>query len=420
MDRALTNTQVRRNRARGVLKIGVPLAALAGALTAVAITLLPEWLRPSLSRARVRTAAVQMGSIEAVIAASGTVTPEIERVISSPVDARLLHVLKRPGASLAVGDPIVELDTSESELALQRLLTDVEISDNQRLQTEIALERSLADLDGRIERKALESEMLGERAAGAKQLFGQGLVAQQSLRDAELAVTQARIELAQLRSERQLAQRATDLQTTGLRLQRTALTRSADDARRVLRLATATSDRQGVLTYVLAQEGALVRRGDVIARVADLRSFRVDATVPDVQGIRIRAGAPVIIRTGDVEIRGQVAAVSPTVENGQLHFAVSLEEPSHAALRPSLNVDTLVVTDRRPHTLIVRQGPFTDNTGTRGDVFVIRGDHAVRTNVQFGLRGYETLEVLSGLRAGDEVIISDMRDYLHLQEVGIR
>ena len=56
------------------------------------IVLLPGWMRPELTRARIRTAIVQVGPIEAVITASGTVVPEIERALSSPVDAKLLRL----------------------------------------------------------------------------------------------------------------------------------------------------------------------------------------------------------------------------------------------------------------------------------------------------------------------------------------
>ena len=415
MDRPLSDSAQRRITARRVLTIAGPIVTFA-----VILILLPGWIRPTLSRSRIRTAVVSVGALDQVITASGTVVPEIERVISSPVDARLLHVFKRPGTPVKSGEPIVELDTSESQLAYQRLMTDVEISDNQQAQASIALEQSLADLDGRIERKSLEAQSLDDKARSATQLFADGLAAQQTVRDAELAARQAHIELTQLRHQRALAQRSTDLQSTGLRLQRAALRRSADDAARVLRLATTSSDRDGVLTYVLAQEGALVHRGDVIARVADLRSFRVDASVPDVHGARIHAGMPVTVRVNDTAIPGQITDVFPTIENGTLRFAVGLQAPSHQALRPSLNVDALVVTDHRSQARKIKQGPYTDNTGARGQVFVIRGSRALRTDVDFGLRGYDELEVTSGLQPGDEVIISDMRDYAHLKEVGIR
>jgi HlyD family secretion protein len=173
-----------------------------------------------------------------------------------------------------------------------------------------------------------------------------------------------------------------------------------------------------VLTWVLAQEGALVRRGDVIARIADLTSFRVDASVSDVHAGRVRTGMPVIVRFNDIDLPGTVSEVFPTVENGVLRFTAILAQPSHASLRPSLRTDVLVITDRKARTLRVKRGPFADNDVRQA--FVVRGDRAVRVPIQVGLAGADDVELLSGVSEGDELIISDMKDYLHLSEVRIK
>ena len=117
MDRTLDPTDVRRRRLRRGLQILLPVAALAALLT-----LMPGLLRPTLARDRVRTAIVTSGAIEAVITASGSVVPEIERVLSSPLDARVLRILKRPDAAVTHGEPVVELDVSQSVLALDKVV----------------------------------------------------------------------------------------------------------------------------------------------------------------------------------------------------------------------------------------------------------------------------------------------------------
>ena len=414
MDRPLADSTVRRNRLVGAAKIALPVAALA-----LVLALLPGWLRPSVSRARIRTAVAQSGPIEAVIAASGTVVPEIERILSSPVDALLLRVLKRPGAAVRAGEPVAELDLGDARLAIERIDGNLAITDNKQQQARLALEQALADLDARIERKALDLQMLKEKAAGSQRLAGEGLLSAQTLSEAHLAVSQATIELAQLRRERGSAERATHLQSHGLDLERAALTKEAAVARRTLELATTRSDREGVVTWILSEEGSLVRRGGMIARIADLGSFRVDATVPDVHSARIAIGMPVGVVINDETLPGTISDVRPTVENDVVHFTVTLRDPSHHALRPNLRVDVNVVTDRRARTLTVRQGPFAAGAA-RGEAFVIRGDRAVRTPVTFGLRGANDVEVVSGLQAGDEVIVSDMRDYLHIGELEVR
>jgi len=413
VDRVLAPEVRRQDRRRRVAQIAGPLL-----IVTLLVIWLPGWMRPSVSRARIRTARVTLGPVEAVIMAAGTVMPEVERVLSSPLDARVLRLLERPGAHLKRGDPVVELDVSESVLALEKLVKDLKIKDNQQAQTRLTLEKSLVDLDGRIEVKTLELQAAQAQLAGNQQLSKDGLLSGDGLRRSELAVKQAQIELAQLRDERKNAERASSVQLEGLSLERGSLDKEAAQARRLLDLSTTKSDRDGVLTWVLSQEGALVRRGDVIARIADLTSFRVDATVSDIHAGRLRQGMATVVRVNDLDLQGTVTDVFPTVENGVLRFTVALAEPSHAGLRPSLRTDVLVITERKPRALRVKRGPFADNAPRQA--FVVRGDRAVRIPIELGLSGVDEVELLSGASDGDEVIISDMKDYMHLSEVRIR
>ena len=350
--------------------------------------------------------------------ATGTVVPEVERVLSSPLDARVLRILVRPGAQLEVGAPVVELDISESVLALEKVVKDLNVKQNQQAQSRLTLEKSLVDLVGKIEVKTLDLQAAQSRLESNQQLFKDSLLSREALRQSELSVKQMQIELAQLRGERDNAERANAVQLEGLSLERGSLDKEAAQARRLLDLSTTKSDRKGVLTWVLSQEGALVRRGDVIARIADLTSFRVTATVSDVHAGRLRTGMPMILRLNDADLPGTVSEVFPTVENGVLQFTAALAQPSHPGLRPSLRGDVLIITDRKARTLRVKRGPFADNDARQA--FVVRGDRAVRVPIRIGMAGADDVEVTSGVSEGDEIIISDMRDYMHLAEVRIK
>ena len=247
---------------RRILKIAVP-----AALLVVVLATLPGWIRPSVSRARIRTARVTSGPIEAVITASGTVVPEVERVLSSPLDARVLRILQRPGAHMKRGDPVVELDISESVLALDRVVKDLKVKDNQQAQTRLTLEKSLVDLDGRIEVKGLELQSAQARLEADQHLFKEGLFSRESLRRSELAVKQAQIELSQLRQERINAERVAGVQLEGLALERAPSTRTPP------RPAACSTCRRPSRPR-MACDWVLCRkrtggRGDVIARIAD-------------------------------------------------------------------------------------------------------------------------------------------------------
>jgi HlyD family secretion protein len=109
MDREIDVSFRRRQMLRRIA-----LAASLSAAAAAALIWGPRLIAPSIARARIRTARVDAGSIEATITASGTVLPEFERVISSPVNARVLKIRERPGAILSKGEAIIRLDLNES------------------------------------------------------------------------------------------------------------------------------------------------------------------------------------------------------------------------------------------------------------------------------------------------------------------
>jgi Histidine kinase-, DNA gyrase B-, and HSP90-like ATPase len=88
--------------------------ALATSLSAAAVAAFiwgPRFIEPSIARARIRTARVDAGRIEATITASGNVLPEFEQVISSPVNARVVKILERPGAIGEDGAITIRLDS---------------------------------------------------------------------------------------------------------------------------------------------------------------------------------------------------------------------------------------------------------------------------------------------------------------------
>src|SRR5687768_10091431 len=74
------------------------------------------WISPSVQRNQIRTAKVERGDLEASITATGLVVPEFEQVISSPIDTRILRILKKAGDTLHPQEPILLLDLETAML----------------------------------------------------------------------------------------------------------------------------------------------------------------------------------------------------------------------------------------------------------------------------------------------------------------
>jgi HlyD family secretion protein len=415
MDREL---DVKVRRARTIRRVGTGFAAVAAG--ACVLFLVPHWLRPSVDRNDVRFARVERGDLEATVRASGNVVPANERVLSSPVEARVVRVLRQPGGLLRPGDAILELDTSATRLEVEKLEERLAQNENDRAQRRLELGKTVAGLEHQIESQRLDLEVARYRLERDRKLHADGLTSEEALKESEVAVKKAAIQLQRFEDEIAAERESHRTQLERLELDARILRRELEDTRRQLDLATTRVGEPGVLTWVIEETGTALRRGDVLARIADLESFRVEATVSDAYAPRLEVGQAVHVLAGDESLPARLAMILPTIEDGALKFTADLEDPSHPGLRHNLRVDVLVVTGFRADVLKVPRGPYIRGGGDLHQVFVVRGDRAVRTDVRLGLVGHEYYELVDGLAEGDEIIVSDMSRRLHAEQIRVR
>lgn len=416
MDRPIDPAFLRRQRGKRVAYSAMGLAALIW----IAVWL-PSWIRPALDPNRIRTAQVQWGAVEETIAASGTVVPQFEQIIFSPVNTRLVRILQKPGAMLKQGQFIVELDLNAARLEVEKRAEELALTQNRRTQLELDKRKKQSDLETRWRLKNLEFQRFKTRTAQLRQLKGIGAVSGEELSQARLQEQRAEIELQQLQADRSNLVESTEAQLEALQLEMNILEREGEEARRRLERAVIRADRDGVLTAIAPEVGASIHQGQEIARIADLSSFRVNVTVSDIHARRLQEGLWVRLRINEEEyVKGHIARILPTVAGGTIQLEVELEDSAHALLRPNQRVDAYIVTARKGRALRLKRGPFINGRSGLHEVFVVRGQTAVKTEVRIGIANFEYYEVEEGLLDGDEVIISDVKDYLHLDEVQIK
>jgi HlyD family secretion protein len=409
MDRPLDPDFSRRRRR---VRVAVTVASL-GAL-GLAAAGFGALLAPTVARSQIVTGTVDRGPVAGSLSATGTVVPEVEEVLPAPADVRVTRVVRHAGTLLAPGDPILELDMGMAKIALDRVSQDLALKENAAARTRLDLEDRLSDLDSTVKVKRLQLETYRAALARNTKLYAEGLVSQEVLKQSELDEARTTVELARLEEQRLHAQKSAATTIEGIALEQATLRRERDENARTMAYAVTRADRAGVLTWVADQEGASLHRGDVLARIADLTAFRVEATVPDVHASRVLSGMPAVIRIGDDRLLGTIARVLPSVQNGLVTLQVRLDDPRSRLLRPNLRVDVDLVTAKKDSVLRLRKGAFG---GASADLFVVKGDRAVRRRVTFGITGADELEVVSGLAAGEEVVLTDMSAYANLKSV---
>jgi HlyD family secretion protein len=185
--------------------------------------------------------------------------------------------------------------------------------------------------------------------------------------------------------------------------------------KRKLDLANVVATRAGVVTWVNKNIGASIRDGEPLARIADLGSFKVAGSVSESGLDQLSIHMPVVVRVSDLLLRGRVTNISPAVSNGIVSFDVQLDERNHKALRPNMKVDVFLVTATRNKVTRVTNGPVFTGSDLQ-DVFVLKNGKAVKRSVKTGLSNFDYIEIVSGLKPGEEIITSDLKGYDHTNE----
>ena len=414
MDRAIaTSTQTQRQRRRWLLTAGALVLALGAVLAFRTV------LRPSLRRADILTATVETGDVEASLTAAGTIIPGREAVITSPIQSTISRVVVAVGARVQPGETILELDKELANSTLAKLDDEQLRNQNKNSQLQVNLERSLTDLRAQAQVQAVKVRSLQSTLRDEQQLLKIGGGTAENVRQAELNLTVARLETERLTRQIQTQQRSNAADVRELGYTVSMQQRSISELAIKLRQANISSQQPGVLTWVDENIGTTVQAGDALARVADLSSFRVRATISDSYADALHQGDPVNVRINGTDLRGTVASISPAVDKGVVTFYAQLDNPHHPALRANLRADVFVVTRAHRGVLRVKNGPFYQG-GKEQPVFVLTGGRAMRRTVRFGDSNFDFVQIMGGLRAGESVIVSDMKEHLDTPELTVQ
>jgi len=376
-------------------------------------------LGSSVNRSMIRTAIADRGPIEATVTASGVVMPEYEQVITSPIQSKIDQIIHKAGDNIKAGEAILQLNQEFILIALDKLKAELELKKNQKSQLNLKLGRTRIDLQAAYDIKELQTNAIAAKLEQERHLLDIGAGTQTSFDQAKLNLDVSRRELQQFQNQIDNQQKSLEADFRELELQTSIQEKNIAEMSRQIELAEARAERDGVITWVNDKIGAMVNKGDVIARVADLSSFRVDGSISDIHAGKLQIGSPVNVRIGETYLRGEITGIKPTIENGIITFTVKLDDKTNELLRPSLRVDVYVITSFKADVVRVSNGPFANGSGPQ-DIFIVKGDKAIRKRVAIGATNFNYVEIKNDVWPGDEVIISNMNDYIHRSEVKIK
>jgi HlyD family secretion protein len=407
-----------KKRIKTAILIVVGLAAVGGISYGLA-KLKPA--APTIDKATAVIETVKRGEMVRDVRGNGTLVPEVTRWVPAPAQGRVEKINLQPGVEVDASTVLVELSNPQMEQVALDADFQVKAAEADeenlrvRLESETMTQKSnIATINSQYSQAKLQLDV-DEKLLAEKLIPELGVkvsrVAVQDLRD-RLKVEQDRLAVSARSTRAQLNAASSRLQ----QLRAMAQLRRQEVENLKVRAGSA-----GVLQEVGVQVGQQVEPGFNIARVADPTSLKAVLRVAETQISGVRVGQPVVVDTRNGLIQGRVSRIDPAAREGTFVIDASLIGPLPASARPDLSVDGTIELERLPDVLKVGRPAFGQAFQTV-KMFVLTpdGTEAHHRTVKLGANSVSTIQILEGLREGEQVIISDTSGYDSYDRVRIR
>jgi HlyD family secretion protein len=386
---------------------------------AAAALLLSAWRgsEHSVSAARLRIAEVTRGTLIRDASVNGRVVAAISPTLYSTAQATVT-LKTNAGDTVKKGDVLAILESPDIADALKR-----EQSSYSQLEAEVARQQILAKKQKLLaQREAdtaeidrLSAQRTLERYESVAQV---GIIAKIDYQKAKDALNSAQIRASHASKAAALEgdDVALALKTKINELDRQRL--SLANAQRRFDELTVRAPVDGFIGTLNVQNRSVVAANTPLMTLVDLSKLEVELEVPETYVADIGLGMTAEIELGDTKATGKLSALSPEVVKNQVLARVRFNGAQPNGLRQNQRVSARLLIEERPNVVMLPRGPFVESEGGRY-AYVMRDGIAVRTPIKLGATSVSAVEILSGVKLGEQVVIAGTDTFANAARVSI-
>ncbi len=387
--------------------IGVVLACAIPLITWGLTKLKPA--APPVERATVWPDTVKRGPMIRQVRGLGTLVPEEILWIPAASEGRVDKILARAGTEVNPNTVLLELSNPELQLAAVDFEWQVKAAEANYTDLKVRLESARLDQSAKAAQVQSEYVQAKLKAERNEKLLKEGLTS-----DLEYKLSKGTAD--ELNNRYQIEQKRLDINGESVEAQLASQRVQIEKLRAAYKLKLqqvealkVRAGTSGVLQQMPVEVGQRVLPGAILAKVAQPWKLKAELKIAETQAKDIMLGQAAQIDTRNGIINGRVVRIDPAVVNGTRTVDVKLEEALPAGAVPDLSVDGTIVLEKLSDVLYVGR-PVFGQPHSLVSLFKIEADnqHANRVQVKFGRGSVNTIEIVEGLKVGDQVILSDM------------
>jgi HlyD family secretion protein len=367
---------------------------------------------PRIARSATWIGRVERGDLVVEVNAAGTLVSDEVRFITARVAGLVEQAHVKAGAVVDQGALLITLSNPDLEVAALEAATAVKEAEAQLLDLRASLGMQRIEQRSGLETLRAQYQDARRRSEASTQLAEHKAVA-------ALDFEQLREHAGELAERVRLQQQHTRALGAASHARLTAQRAKVDGLSAQASLRASLVDglqvrapTRGLLAQLDVEAGRQVSAGVVLGKIIDPRKLKAELRVPEARARDVTAGQRVQLTIQTESVSGHVTRVDPTVQQGNVRVEVAFDHDAPATARLDLSVDGRIELDRVRDVLFIDKPAKAGGAGTISLFKLLDdGQTAQRVPVRLGKSSATAIEVQSGLRSGDRVILSDMSDW---------
>lgn len=365
---------------------------------------------------------VKRGDMVVQVRGLGTLVPREEsiRLIPAETDATVVRIRVLPGTMVKPDTVIMDLTDPQLQQELLNAQLALKAAEADYKNTQATLQSTLMDKKSAAAAVNAQYSQAKLTADTDQQLYKLGVIS-------GLQYDQSKSSADQLTTQHQISMQQLEVNEAAIKVQLASQQTKIDQARAQLALYQEQEDAlqvkpgiAGVLASLAApvSVGQHVTAGTSLAEVIIPNQLKAALQIAETQAHDIQLGQPAEVDTHNGKVPGHVTRIDPSVLNGTRTVDVTLDGPLPPGAVPELSVDGTIDLEHLHDVLYVGRPAF-GNADSTISLFRIDpdGKTATRVQVKVGKASVTQIQILSGLREGDRVILSDMSRYDNVDKV---
>lgn len=395
--------------------IGLVSVLLIG-LSAHAIISQPS-AQQSIDRAAIQIGRVEMGDLIRDVSATGRVVAANAPQVYSP-EQGFVDLQVAAGDHVAAGQVVAVVESPELHNALQQQQSELQRLEQELARQELDARRQTLQLTKQMELAEVDLQAAEREERRAQASIETNLISRIDYEKAIDDLARARLTFKHAKEEVTLAK---DTLAFELESARTTVTRQelvvAELERQAAQL-TITASVTGVVGNLLTQQRALVAKNQALMTLVDLTAYEAELNVPESYANELALGLGVDIMLGGQKLKGRISSISPEVSEREVTTRVRFDQQSITGIRQNQQLSARILLENRLNVLKVRRGSFLQSGGFVA--FQINGDIAQRVAIEVGATSMREVEIIGGLEANDQIIISNYDEFADSETLLLR